>query len=581
MSTKKKIATAPFGFFFFSHFVPKQVRLGYVSTTRPFPGTRPLSDRRFSQARKIAVSAVSNAQMTSKAASIVTTAEILRPQQASRNGAKQRVPKVTMGTGTATAAGEPLLGSPCVVLKSLTMISALPQVEGEGVGVRGDRSFRSRISDQGREQAMTAAVPPSKSSSLESSILRKMEAVHAMVKEGLLRPITPDQILAFHAEYQVSRKSERRQAWAIVELGHPLVPDEDVEIAPRGSVLTGESKGNEGGDKAGSTPGDPKREDPPNEEVDGDGGNQKKNELHDDRGVGNAIVRAASPIAAPGSGKNEPPDLTESKPGFGYKQKPLYHMPLKWRKVIGKPQLQRGRSRRFRSTFDTKYTLVPPSPLPPLYTRSQHVQDYKLALSKLCELKVQVLHHWLTAKQVGLGIATTYDFLRVIVATTLFARLVDLEDTDLILDEFTQAESDEFLWRIGPLNVYNPKKPDHTYDLDLAHRDDREVCKVLARLAVGEPGEIGSTRSTAGPTRKDAHVRFDARSLVLWRLVVTAGKPVPGWKLPMSWTTPDSAHNGRPRHCGRLTTLQLRSGHGVRAEMEAERDAHGTCISRR
>ena len=43
-----------------------------------------------------------------------------------------------------------------------------------------------------------------------------------------------------------------------------------------------------------------------------------------------------------------------------------------------------------------------------------------------------------------------------------------------------QAESDEFLWRIGPLNVYNPKKPDRTYDLDLAHRDDREVCKVSA-----------------------------------------------------------------------------------------------------
>lgn len=35
------------------------------------------------------------------------------------------------------------------------------------------------------------------------------------------------------------------------------------------------------------------------------------------------------------------------------------------------------------------------------------MQDYKLALSKLCELKVQVLHHWLTAKQVGLGTATT------------------------------------------------------------------------------------------------------------------------------------------------------------------------------
>lgn len=33
------------------------------------------------------------------------------------------------------------------------------------------------------------------------------------------------------------------------------------------------------------------------------------------------------------------------------------------------------------------------------------------------------------------------DFLRVIVATTLFGRLVDLENTDLILDEFTQVRT--------------------------------------------------------------------------------------------------------------------------------------------
>lgn len=63
------------------------------------------------------------------------------------------------------------------------------------------------------------------------------------------------------------------------------------------------------------------------------------------QGVANAAVKAASvvpavAIAAPGAGKSEPPELTESKPSFGDKQKPLYHMPLKWRKVIGKPQVR-------------------------------------------------------------------------------------------------------------------------------------------------------------------------------------------------------------------------------------------------
>lgn len=28
--------------------------------------------------------------------------------------------------------------------------------------------------------------------------------------------------------------------------------------------------------------------------------------------------------------------------------------------------------------------------------------------------------------------------------------------------------------------------------------------------------------------------------------------PVPGWELPMSWTKPDTEHNGGPRHFGRL-----------------------------
>lgn len=35
------------------------------------------------------------------------------------------------------------------------------------------------------------------------------------------------QIFAFHAEYQVTSKAERRRAWAITEFGHPLIPDEN------------------------------------------------------------------------------------------------------------------------------------------------------------------------------------------------------------------------------------------------------------------------------------------------------------------------------------------------------------------
>lgn len=54
-----------------------------------------------------------------------------------------------------------------------------------------------------------------------------------------------------------------------------------------------------------------------------------------------------------------------------------------------------------------------------------------------------------------------------------------------------KAEEEELLWRIGPLNCYNPMKPDRDYDLDLTHRDEREVCKVRVEHTIFVP-KIGS-----------------------------------------------------------------------------------------
>lgn len=38
----------------------------------------------------------------------------------------------------------------------------------------------------------------------------------------------------------------------------------------------------------------------------------------------------------------------------------------------------------------------------------KYTQDYKLALSKLCELRVQVLQHWLTVEQVRFEALTVF-----------------------------------------------------------------------------------------------------------------------------------------------------------------------------
>lgn len=56
--------------------------------------------------------------------------------------------------------------------------------------------------------------------------------------------------------------------------------------------------------------------------------------------VGDATEPVGLPAVAAAK-KSEIPDLANSKPSFGDKQKPLYHTPLKWRKLVGKPQVRR------------------------------------------------------------------------------------------------------------------------------------------------------------------------------------------------------------------------------------------------
>ena len=52
-----------------------------------------------------------------------------------------------------------------------------------------------------------------------------------------------------------------------------------------------------------------------------------------------AVAVAAGALPTAGAGKSEAAEFVDSKTSFGDKQKPLYHMPLKWRKLVGKPQV--------------------------------------------------------------------------------------------------------------------------------------------------------------------------------------------------------------------------------------------------
>ena len=78
------------------------------------------------------------------------------------------------------------------------------------------------------------------------------------------------------------------------------------------------------------------------------------------------------------------------------------------------------------------------------------------------------------------------------------------------------------------LNLANPMYPDRKYELDLRSYEQRELAKILIKLAVGEPGENW---------QKQAY-RWMKSDDDVW-----------GWRLPIagttSWTTEDSHNNGQ------------------------------------
>ena len=106
--------------------------------------------------------------------------------------------------------------------------------------------------------------------------------------------------------------------------------------------------------------------------------------------------------------------------------------------------------------------------------------------------------YWLRAKHIALVLKhispyaksdRVFGSLRVDVAATLFSRIVDLHNMELILREFSPLEAGCFYSRVGWLNVFNPMKPEGSYELDMGRWEERMVAKILLSLAMREPGE--------------------------------------------------------------------------------------------
>jgi hypothetical protein len=74
------------------------------------------------------------------------------------------------------------------------------------------------------------------------------------------------------------------------------------------------------------------------------------------------------------------------------------------------------------------------------------------------------------------------------IVVALFARVVDLHNFEIVLEVLDARECACLFARIGILNIFNPLKPEVTYELNLARYEDRMVAKMIVLLSVDEPG---------------------------------------------------------------------------------------------
>jgi hypothetical protein len=107
---------------------------------------------------------------------------------------------------------------------------------------------------------------------------------------------------------------------------------------------------------------------------------------------------------------------------------------------------------------------------------------------------------------------------------------LDLENFYSIFKFLEPREQHELVHRLGWLNCMNPLHPERVYVLDLRQYEDREMCKVLVKLAVSEPGANWN----------DEGYRWSIKDPY-----------VPGWELPLDWSS-DDKDDGGPRRFGRL-----------------------------
>ena len=103
---------------------------------------------------------------------------------------------------------------------------------------------------------------------------------------------------------------------------------------------------------------------------------------------------------------------------------------------------------------------------------------------------------------------------RVELVVSLFHRVVDHHNFEVVMQCLSPQEAGCLLARVGWLKIYNPMKPEGAYALDLGRREERLVAKSLCALEVKEPGANWQCYSFQWDTEPE---------------------PMPGWELTQPW----------------------------------------------
>ncbi len=154
------------------------------------------------------------------------------------------------------------------------------------------------------------------------------------------------------------------------------------------------------------------------------------------------------------------------------------------RKAISKKEIPLS------ETFNRYICLMASKNVPSQFKASKTLELLIETFEGFFLLSRQMLVLLIIFEELGLQ-RTSDDFstYRVELLVTLFSNIVDLHNLEIIFQQLTSFELACLHCRLGYLNLFNPMKPEGSFQLDLSRYEERQVVKMLAHLSVVEPGD--------------------------------------------------------------------------------------------